>query len=105
MPGLNTVTLLGLITDRGVTTRPNDNGHVFATFTLAIPEDNGFSTWVPCEAYGKALEAAETLEAGDMVAIEGKLKVTSWTDKAGQKQRRLVVLAWSIKRVLAPVAS
>ena len=107
MTGINSVVLLGTLTDRGVTLRPTHTGTMQASFSLDVLEetatDSTFHLWVTIECYGQALPAAECLEAGDLVAIEGKLKSTSWTDKQGQKQRRLVVLARSVKRVLVPV--
>lgn len=96
MDDLNHVNLTGML-ERDPVTRLADHGTQQVGFSLRLveagPAGQAFKLFVNCEAYGKAAEAAGELRAGDSVLVAGELKYTSFTDKQGQKQTRLCVLA------------
>jgi single-stranded DNA-binding protein len=52
----------------------------------------------------KAEQAAETLTAGDLVLVDGKLQWKSWLDRTGEKHGRLAVLAWKVEKPETPAA-
>ena len=103
---LNHVTLTGIL-ERDPITRFSDGGAQQVGFTLRVlevgPTGQGFTLFVPCEAYGQAGALAGELAAGDAVLVAGKLKWTSYTAKDGSKKSTLAVLARLVK-VLAPAA-
>ena len=107
----NKVFLCGTVSDRGITVRPlPESGTLVASFVLQVNEAGSegktFSTWLVCEAYGKAREAAEQLEAGDLIALEGKLTRRKRQTKGGEPFYDTVVLAWTIQRLHgAPVGA
>ena len=92
---LNTICIAGHLA-RDPITKFEDNGQQLTTWTLKVDEgqDNRpFTLFVPCEAYGRMGEEAAVLSAEDYVAVEGKLKWKSYTDKTGTKRSTLCVLA------------
>ena len=101
---MNNVSLVGRLT-RDPYTRFEDAGSQVTTFTLLLTEPGKqgetFSLYVGCASYGKTAEQAATLSAEDLVAVEGKLKYRSYTDKQGQKKSTLCVLVRSLT-VLVP---
>lgn len=109
MAGINKVFLAGTVGDHGISTRFLDSGAMLVRFSLAIVETgaNGqaFTTYVPIECTGKAAESAADLHPGDVVLVEGKLKYRT-VEKAGNKEYRLGVYAWSVhtlQQAQAPV--
>jgi len=67
--------------------------HKKATFTViekSKRNDQEFSNYIPCEAWGSMAEIAESLEAGIICTIIGKVKSSSY-EKDGQKVWKTVV--------------
>ena len=60
-----------------------------ATYSLAITSGYGRykeTTWVNCDCYGGlAKNACKYLHKGDMIAIQGKLKINNFENKQGNK--------------------
>jgi hypothetical protein len=104
---LNTVNLVGKITDSGVKLYYKERG-CECHWTLML-EDVGkggevFKLFVPCVNYAKAEELAASLEPGDLVSVQGKL---GWarpqpTKKDPEPAGRLTVLAWQVEKIAAP---
>lgn len=102
----NRVIMLGQIGDKGVTVRPQEGGAMVGSFLLKLTESNDagrtFTAYHAVECYGKALSVAETLEAGDTILVDGKLR----RRKLEHPERwDTVVLALSLTKVVLPLAT
>lgn len=102
---LNKVLLLGTIGDKGVSVRfLEESGTRVASFLLKLTEPgaNGqtYTSYHLVECFGKALEVAEGLEAGDCVLVDGKLR----RRKVGAERYETGVLALGLSKVQIPVA-
>lgn len=100
----NRVILLGQVGDRGVTVRPQTEGTMVASFLLKLTESNDtgrtFTSYHSVECYGRALSVAETLEPGETILVDGKLR----RRKLEHPERwDTTVLALAITRVVLPV--
>jgi single stranded DNA-binding protein len=98
---LNKVILCGKVSEAGPKLSYSPEGTPQCTFTLIVEEPgrNGapFKLFVPVEVFGKQAEpVAERINAGDVVLVDGKLRWKTWVNKQGEKQGRLVVLAWAV---------
>lgn len=106
---LNHVTLTGKVTDAGPKLTYGETGQPECRWTLAIEEPGAqrktFTTYVPCSAYGKAVETiAEQLEPGMLVCIrDGRLKFRRTLVK-GEQVNKLEVSCWQVS-VLTPAAA
>lgn len=103
---LNTVLVVGRVTEQGVKIQWGENGTAETRWTLIIEEANPagqtFKLFAPCCAYGKTAEAiGEAVNPGDGLYLDGKLKWRSWVGKKGEKQGRLEILVWSWQKVEA----
>jgi single-stranded DNA-binding protein len=80
MLGVNRVVLVGTIGKYGVSVSYTANGTARATFALALNElgqdGKEHMTLVPCELWGKRVDAVADLEPGTMVSFEGRLRRT-----------------------------
>ena len=55
--------------------------------------------YIPVAVVGdKAEQAAEMVNAGDLVLVDGRRCGKSWFDTKGEKQTALVVLAWKMTK-------
>jgi primosomal replication protein N len=73
---VNRVILIGLVSKYGIEVSYLPSGTAKATFTLLVHEtrqEKEFTTYIPCEVFGKGAEAAGELEAGALVLCEGKI--------------------------------
>ena len=100
---LNKVFLLGTIGDKGVSVRfLEESGTRCASFLLKLTESGTdgrtFTSYHLVECFGKALEVAETLEAGDPVLLDGKLR----RRKVGADRYETGVLALGLSKVALP---
>jgi single-stranded DNA-binding protein len=101
----NRVILLGQVGDKGVTVRPQTEGTMVGNFLLKLSETNDagrvFTAYHLVECYGKALSVAETLEPGDTILVDGKLR----RRKLDHPERwDTAVVALTITRLSVPVA-
>ena len=102
MVSLNKVLLIGQVAPEGVKFGYNENNTPEAIWTIVVEEPGAqgalFKTFIPCVAYAKAAEAmVETLQAGQTVFLEGRLKFRSWMTKTGEKKSRLEVVTWLVQ--------
>lgn len=86
---MNKVILIGRLT-KDVDVRSGENGMV-ARYTLAVDREykkDGEATadFLNCVAFGKAAEFADRyLRKGMKIAVEGRIRTGSYTNKEGQK--------------------
>jgi single stranded DNA-binding protein len=102
MASLNKVLLIGQVAPEGVKFGYNENNTPEAIWTIVVEEPGAqgalFKTFIPCVAYAKTAEAVvETLQAGQTVFLEGRLKFRSWMTKTGEKKSRLEVVTWMVQ--------
>jgi single-stranded DNA-binding protein len=90
---MNSCCLVGRLT-RAPTVRFEGESQM-TTFTLAITEPSRtgqpYTLYVPCTAWGRSAEACGTLQAEDLVSVQGKLTWRPHKAKCGQDHNTLVV--------------
>jgi single-stranded DNA-binding protein len=96
---INKVLLMGTVADLRVTW--DSDGKPATSFTLRYEQPYGegktSKLFVPVDVTPKRAEdVAEQIADGETVLVDGALKWKSWVDKAGQRQGKLAVLAWSV---------
>ena len=104
---INKVILCGRLTEDGCRLTYTADGTPHTSFSLLLEEaskqGHTYKLYIPIDLFGdKAEQAAETLNVGDLVLVDGKLQWKSWLDRTGEKHGRLVVLAWKVERPEAP---
>lgn len=96
---LNKVILMGRLTaDPKVDTL--QGGTVVGSFTMAVDRDyikqgeERQTDFIPVKAFGKNAEfAGKYFKKGQLVAVSGRLQVSSWEDKEGKRRYTTEVLA------------
>lgn len=88
---INRVIVLGKVSDAGPKLTYSDKGRLETRLTLVLEEagkgGQTFSLYVPVFVYGDQAEsAAATLDAGDVVSVDGKL---SWSSRLKQDETKL----------------
>jgi single-stranded DNA-binding protein len=89
---VNHVVLIGTVADPGPKLTYSDAGRPECRLTLMVSEPStrgkeDYRLFIPVFCYGTSAEpAAETLETGDLVAVDGKL---SWSSKLKQDGSKL----------------
>jgi single-strand DNA-binding protein len=104
---INKVILCGRLTEDGCRLTYTTEGTPHVSFTLLLEEASKqgytYKLYIPIDLFGdKAEQVAETMTAGDLVLVDGKLQWKSWLDRKGEKQGRLGVLAWQVERPAVP---
>jgi len=94
----------GQVSEYGMTLVYTEAGKPQATFTLVCEEaarDGGtFKTFLPVVMVGAQAEAmADTLEAGEMVVLKGKL---SYQRGKGKDSGKLAVTCFAVERLSQP---
>jgi single-stranded DNA-binding protein len=103
----NKVILIGRVGERGPKLTYDDRATPTCSFTLEVdevsPTGKVFTSYIPVEVVGKYVEAAaERLEPGQEVMIDGKLKYKKVTDKRGQVTSKLIVSTWGVTAAPVP---
>ena len=81
-------------------TRYTNDGKAVTTFNLAVDDgfgDNKTTSFLRMVLFGKTAESAEKyLSKGRKVAVMGRAKQNSWTDKEGNKRQSVdfIITAW-----------
>ena len=90
---MNKVILLGRLV-RDPELRVSQSENKVARYTLAVNRlKRDEADFIPCVAFGKAAEFAEKyFRKGQQVLIEGRLQISSYTDKNGSKRTSTDVL-------------
>jgi single-stranded DNA-binding protein len=107
--GLNRVIVLGTVGEHGPKLMYSDRGRPACRLTLLVDETGKdgqtFTLYLPTFVYGDAAErCAESLDAGDVVAIDGRLSWKSELKKDGTKLG-LVVTCFGVELVQKVEAS
>ena len=64
-----------------------------ADFTLAVSRTKDQTTFFPVRVFGKLAEACENVRKGLKLLVDGKLDISEYTDKEGQKRISFGILA------------
>ena len=88
---MNNVILMGRLTkDPEIRSTTGQNPITIARYTLAVDrrsKDEKTADFIPCVVFGKATEFVEKyLHKGIKIAITGRIRTGSYTDKNGKKQ-------------------
>lgn len=74
-----------------------ESGKVKTSFSVAVnrwSKEGEKTDWFNIEMWDKSAEVAgEYLKKGKLVAIEGRLDVSSWVDNDGNKRERFIIRA------------
>ena len=97
---LNHIIVMGRLT-RDPELRRTGSGTAVASFTIAVdrdfsPKDGGEreTDFIDCVAWRQTGEfVSRYFEKGQMIVVEGRLQIRSWTDKEGNKRRTAEVVA------------
>ena len=99
---VNVVILVGSVGSYGGTLRQTDRGSTYAKLTLIVPETTTsgrvFTTFIPCEIYGRHAKMAANVPASTLVAVKGKLA----RRKIGEKTWEVYVRALELIPVTLP---
>jgi single-stranded DNA-binding protein len=94
---INRVILCGHIGQYGCKISWTEQGKAQTSFTIVV-EKSGFKTFIPVTIVGNRAEiVAETLEAGDLIMLEGSL---SWRAGKTKDSGKLVVVAFDAERLM-----
>jgi single-stranded DNA-binding protein len=110
MNGINKVILAGQVADAGLKLSYSSEGTPQYHFTLLLEEAGKdgqvYRLFLPVEVFSTHGQwAAEHLNASDRILVDGKLKWKSWVDKKGEKQGKLMVMAWQVSLLGTPTLS
>jgi single-strand DNA-binding protein len=90
---LNTVTLVGRV-GRDPEMKYFESGRAKTSFSVAVnrPTKEKETDWFDCEVWGRQAEiAGEYVKKGIQIAIDGSLRLNSWTDDEGNHQSRPII--------------
>jgi single-strand DNA-binding protein len=73
--------------------RTSQAGKPWVRMRVGVGRDDAVQ-WVSVAVFGKAAEAAATLEKGDRIYIEGTIKLDSWRGNDGAERHTLAVAAF-----------
>ncbi len=65
----------------------------YADFTVAVSRTKDQTTFPPMRVFGKLAETSENIKKGVKVFVEGRLDISEYTDKEGQKRITFRILA------------
>ena len=100
---MNSVCLSGRVSDYGPKISWTEGGKPQTTFTLVVEEPgregSTFKTFVPIKVVGAQAEScAETLDAGALIAVNGKLQYSKTGGKEA-KEGKLTVVTYGVERL------
>ena len=98
MSSLNKVILMGRL-GRDPELRHTKAGNPVASWSLATGrgDKKDPTEWHNITAWGRTAElAAEYLQKGSMVLVEGRIKSREYTDKEGQQKRAYEIVAYQV---------
>ena len=99
---MNTATIIGRA-GQDAEIKYFESGKVKTTFSLAVNRwDSKTKTEVPdwfnIEVWDKQAEfAGEYVKKGRLVAVDGRVSISKWTDQAGDERERFMVVANQIR--------
>jgi single-stranded DNA-binding protein len=101
---LNRVIIVGRVSNKGPRLTYDERGIPTCSMVVEVDEPSKtgkvFTTYLPVEVVGKyAEEAADALESGDDLTVEGKLKFRSVVDaQTGQKASKMILSTWTVTK-------
>lgn len=97
---INSVVIVGR-TGQDPDMRYFESGKVKTTFSIAVnrwSKDGEKTDWFNIELWDKQAEiAGEYVKKGRLVAIEGRLAISKWTDSSGEKRERYLIRANNLR--------
>lgn len=94
---MNSVHLIGNI-GQDIELRRTGSGKAVTDLRLAINDGGNDPTWVGVVVWDQQAEnCAKYLRRGSKVAIEGRLSVSGWETREGEKRTRLEVVAYHVE--------
>ena len=97
---INSVVIVGR-TGQDPDMRYFESGKVKTTFSIAVnrwAKDGEKTDWFNIELWDKQAEiAGEYVKKGRLVAIEGRLAISKWTDASGEKKERYLIRATNLR--------
>jgi len=77
--------------------RVSKAGKAWVRLRVGVGKDDDMQ-WVSVSCFGKAAEAAATLQKGDKVYIEGTVRIDSWRGNDGIERHTLAVSSFKCER-------
>ena len=65
----------------------------YADFTLGVSRTKDQTTFFPVRVFGKLAEGCENVKKGVKILVDGKLDISEYTDKEGQRRTSFRTLA------------
>lgn len=102
MTDLNTITIIGRV-GQDPECKAFDSGAVLTKFTMANNQHDSkkkedVAHWFNIETFSKL---GDYITKGKLLAVEGKLRQSAWTDDNGNKKSRVYIFAENIQ-ILTP---
>ena len=103
MASLNSLSIIGYL-GRDPEMRFTPDGNAVTSFSVAISNKSGDreeTTWFNIVTWDKRAEQCnEMLHKGDLVYVEGRVRLNRWENKAGEQRSRLEVIAWRVESLM-----
>ena len=99
---MNTATIIGRA-GQDAEIKYFESGKVKTTFSLAVnrwdyKSKEETTDWYNIEVWDKQAEfAGEFIKKGRLVAADGRISVSKWTDQAGEERERFLIVANNIR--------
>ncbi len=97
---INSVTLVGRA-GQDPEMKYFESGKVKTTLSIAVgrwTKEGERTDWFNIELWDKSAEVAgEYVKKGRLVAVEGRLDISKWTDKEGEKRERYFIRASNLR--------
>ena len=80
-----------------------ESGKVKTTFSIAVNRwdykaKEETTDWYNIEVWDKQAEfAGEYIKKGRMVAVDGRISISKWTDQAGEERERFLIVANNVR--------
>ena len=99
---MNTATIIGRA-GQDAEIKYFESGKVKTTFSLAVNRWDSktkeeTTDWYNIEVWDKQAEfAGEYIKKGRLVAIDGRISISKWTDQSGDERERFLVVANNVR--------
>ena len=99
---MNTATIVGRA-GQDAEIKYFESGKVKTTFSLAVDKwdsktKENVTDWFNIEVWDKQAEfAGEYIKKGRLVAIDGRISISKWTDQSGDERERFLVVANNVR--------
>ena len=99
---MNTATIVGRA-GQDAEIRYFESGKVKSTFSLAVgrwdsKKSEEVTDWFNIEVWDKQAEfAGDYVKKGRLVAVDGRISISKWTDQTGEEKERFLIAANNIR--------